>query len=425
MNDFSVDPVPLSTRPDFIKPQYGSRCFADFPETIHYLLTGDGTPSLDAEVLGPYNRQYETVIFFFLDSFGWRFFQQHKDRHPFLQRLLQNGQVTKGTSQFPSTTAAHVTAIHTGKPISQSGIYAWQYYEPKLDNVITPLLFSYAGTGRRDTLAQTGIDPTTLYPNATLYQSLEKHGVSSYVLQHREYTPSTYSDIVFRGARTVPYITFREALVTLQHLLSKDKKPLYVFLYFDKLDTICHKHGPESPQVAAEADQMLTAMEQTFDALERSQQQNTLCIVSADHGQIRVRPKETMYLNQLSALADLPKMMKRTRRGEPIVPAGGPRNMFLHIEDEHLSEAQSLLCETLSKRVTVCTTDQMIQEGYFGPLPPAQTFLDRVGNLVLLPHANEVVWWHTPHKYVIRYLGYHGGLAPEEMEIPICFYEFQ
>jgi len=151
---------------------------------------------------------------------------------------------------------------------------------------------------------------------------------------------------------------------------------------------------------------MLEAMEQTFAALERSQQQNTLCIVSADHGQIRVRPKETMYLNQLSALADLPKMMKQTKRGEPIVPAGGPRNMFLHIEDEHLAEAQAMLCESLARRVTVCTTEQMIHEGYFGPLP------------------HEVVWWHKPHKYVIRYLGYHGGLAPEEMEIPICFYEF-
>lgn len=423
MNKVPLTKIPLSERPDFVKPQYGSRCFADFPETIQYLLTGTGTPGLDAEVLGAYNQQYDTVLFFFLDSFGWRFFQEHQDKHPFLQRLLQNGQVTKGTSQFPSTTAAHVTAIHTGQQISDSGVYAWQYYEPKLDDIITPLLFSYAGTGRRDMLAQTGIDPATIYPTQTLYQALEKQGVSSYVFQHREYTPSTYSDIVFRGARAVPYITFSESLITLQHLLSKDRTPLYVFLYFDKLDTVCHKHGPESPHVAAEAEQMLEAMEQTFEALERSQK-NTLCIVSADHGQIRVQPKETLYLNQISALSDLPKMMKHTRRGEPIVPAGGPRNMFLHIEDEHLAEAYALLDETLAERVTVCSTEQMINEGFFGSTPPSQTFLDRVGNLVLLPHANETVWWYKQNKYVIHYLGYHGGLAPEEMEIPICFYAF-
>lgn len=413
----------LSSRTDFVKPAYGSHCFADFPATIRYLLTGEGTPDLASDVLGPLNRQYDSVLFFFLDSFGWRFLQDHAD-HPFVQRLMQGGQVSKGTSMFPSTTAAHVTTIHTGNHISQSGVYAWQYYEPQLDDIITPLLFSFAGTGRRDRLKPTGIDPQVLYPRDTLYQSLARSGVTSYVLQHREYTPSTYSDIVFRGARTVPYITFREALVTLEQILKKDRTPFYAFLYFDKLDTVCHKHGPESRHVAAEADQMLTAMEQLFDAMERAQQRNTLCIVTADHGQIRVQPKETLYLNQMTELVDLPKVMKRTRRGEPIVPAGGPRNMFLHIEDEHLAEAQELLAESLQGRVTVCTTEQMMSEGYFGPQAPSQTFLDRVGNVVLLPHQNETVWWHVPHKYVIKYLGYHGGLAPEEMEIPLCFYAF-
>jgi len=423
MNKTSLSATPLSERSDFVKPQYNSRCFSDFPKTIQYLLTGEGKPALDPEVLGKFDRQYDTVLFLFLDSFGWRFFQEHQESHPFLQRLLENGHVTKGTSQFPSTTAAHVTAIHTGERISDSGIYAWQYYEPKFDDIITPLLFSYAGTGRRDTLIKTGVDPQTIYPPETFYQALGKKGITSYVFQHREYTPSTYSDIVFRGARTVPYITFRESLVTLQHLLSKDRTPLYAFLYFDKFDTICHKHGPESPHVAAEAEQMLTALEQTFEKLEQSQKK-TLCIVSADHGQIRVQPKETLYLNQLSALADLPKMMQKNAAGALIVPAGGPRNMFLHIEDDHLTEAQQLLAETLAPRVTVCSTAQMIGEGFFGETKPSQTFLDRVGNLVLLPHTNETVWWYQANKYVIRYLGYHGGLAPEEMEIPICFYEF-
>lgn len=413
----------LSDQPDFVKPAYGSRCFADIPSTIRYMLTGESQPDLDQDVLGKFNRQYDVVLFFFLDSFGWRFLQDQK-AHPLVQRLMQNGKVSKGTSMFPSTTAAHVTAIHTGNHISQSGVYAWQYYEPQLDDIITPLLFSYAGTGRRDTLKPTEIDPQLLYPRDTLYHSLGLNGVLSYVLQHREYTPSTYSDIVFRGARTVPYITFREALVTLEHILKRDRKPLYSFLYFDKLDTVCHKHGPESPHVAAETEQMLTAMEQTFEALERSQQRNTLCIVAADHGQIRVQPKETLYLNQLSALADLPRMMKVNGRGDPIVPAGGPRSMFLHIEAEHMKEAQDLLTESLNGRVTVCTTEQMIREGYFGPNEPSQPFLDRVGDLVLLPHLNETVWWYVPHKYVIKYLGYHGGLAAEEMEIPLCFYEF-
>lgn len=58
---------------DFIKPLYDGHCFSDIPPTLHYLLTGTGHPGLASDVLGPYQRQFQSVILFFLDSFGWFF----------------------------------------------------------------------------------------------------------------------------------------------------------------------------------------------------------------------------------------------------------------------------------------------------------------------------------------------------------------
>jgi predicted AlkP superfamily pyrophosphatase or phosphodiesterase len=190
--------------PDFIKPRYGSHCFADLPSTLKYLLTGVGAPSLAPDVLERFEPRYETVILFFIDSFGWRYIEQYGDDYPFLRRLAQEGQISKLTSQFPSTTAAHVTTIHTGLPVGQSGAYEWQYYEPLVDAVIAPLLFSYAGTRQRDTLNATQFAPARLFPYTTFYQDLAPYGVESTIFQHREYTPSTYSDIVFQGARVMP-----------------------------------------------------------------------------------------------------------------------------------------------------------------------------------------------------------------------------
>ena len=151
--------------PDFIRPKYGERCFSDLPLLVHSLLTGQPEAISHLDSTNGLANQYDAVVFLFVDSFGWRFFERFADTHPFLQRFQQEGVVARWTSQFPSTTTAHVTAIHTGLPVSQSGMYEWTYYEPQLDALISPLLFSFAGTKYRDTLHDTGIDPALLYPS--------------------------------------------------------------------------------------------------------------------------------------------------------------------------------------------------------------------------------------------------------------------
>ncbi|MBV9126051.1 MAG: phosphodiesterase, partial [Planctomycetes bacterium] len=60
-----------------------------------------------------------------------------------------------------------------------------------------------------------------------------------------------------------------------------------------------------------------------------------------------------------------------------------------------------------------------IDQGYFGTTQPSQTFLARVGNVLILPEPNETVWWHEYSKFAMHFAGHHGGLTPAEMEIPL------
>jgi hypothetical protein len=410
--------------PDFIKPRYGSHCFADLPSTLKYLLTGVGAPSLAPDVLERFEPRYETVILFFIDSFGWRYIEQYGDDYPFLRRLAQEGQISKLTSQFPSTTAAHVTTIHTGLPVGQSGAYEWQYYEPQVDAVIAPLLFSYAGTRQRDTLNATQFAPTRLFPYTTFYQDLAPYGVESTILQHREYTPSTYSDVVFQGARVIPYNTLPEALVNLQLCLAQQHTPAYYFLYFDKIDALSHQYGPSSPQLEAELDMFLTAMDRLFDRKLRGQQSRTLFVMTADHGQIETDPKTTIYLNREARFTGLDTYLKTNRNGEMLAPAGSARDFFLYVKDEMLDEAHAFLTERLADEADVVPTEWLIDAGYFGPPPMSEFFLKRVGNLVILAHGNKTVWWYEKGKFEQRLHGIHGGLSRQEMEIPLCLYDF-
>src|SRR5687768_17288702 len=112
----------------FARPLYGSYCFSQIPQTVRYLLGAAAAPGLPLDTLGNLNSQYDHVILFLVDALGWRFIEQHAGEYPFLRRIFAEGVVSKLTSQFPSTTAAHVTTIHTGLSPAESGVYEWFYY---------------------------------------------------------------------------------------------------------------------------------------------------------------------------------------------------------------------------------------------------------------------------------------------------------
>jgi predicted AlkP superfamily pyrophosphatase or phosphodiesterase len=397
-----------------MRPLYDSYGFAQIPQTIRYCLTDSEQKGVPFGERDDLYQKYDAVVLLFVDAFGWRFFEKYHQRSPFLARAVEQGLVSKLTSQFPSTTAAHVTTIHTGLPVGESGVYEWYYYEPLLDRMIAPLLFSFAGDSERDTLASTGVAAQALYPSQTLYQELQPHGVDSVVFQHLTYAHSPYSKIVTKGARMLPYRTLPEALVNLGQLLDRQKRKAYYFLYVDTIDSICHRYGPDSPQTAAEIEAFLAIMELIFQQHRSGKQQRTLFLLTADHGQIAIDPATTIYINQ--RFPQILPYLVTNRAGQPLAPAGSSRDMFLHIKDAHLDQAQALLQQALAGRAEVYCVQELIEQGFFGTTSPSAAFMSRVGNLVILPYEHETVWWYEAGRFEQKFYGSHGGLSRDEME---------
>ncbi|MDJ0707577.1 MAG: alkaline phosphatase family protein [Leptolyngbyaceae cyanobacterium MO_188.B28] len=396
------------------KPLYESYCFSQIPQTIYSLLTGDSEVGLPVSVLEGLPDRYNQVILILVDAFGWRFFEQYVDQYEFLKHFLIDGVVSKLTTQFPSTTAAHVTTIHTGLPVEKSGVYEWFYYEPLLDSVIAPLLYSFAGDHQRDTLKQTGVSEHSLFPLQTFYQRLQHQGVQSYCFQHQAYAHSPYSNVVCNGATVVPYRTFPEALINLTEAALTSSEKAYYYLYFDGIDAIGHRYGPQSPQFEAEVGIFLLTMERLFHQILAGKLKNTLVLMTADHGQIEVSPQTTIYLNQLDR--SIESLIKTNYQGRRLVPSGSPRDMFLYIQDNHLDEACDRLSNQLADRAAVYRTETLIEQGFFGASQPASTLINRLGNLVILPHKHETVWWYEEGRFEQQNFGHHGGLSRAEME---------
>jgi predicted AlkP superfamily pyrophosphatase or phosphodiesterase len=388
----------------FIKPRYDSGGFAGLPARIREQCASG---------------KYDAVVLFLVDGFGWRFFEKFQN-DPFLKRLTSSGTVEKLTAQFPSTTAAHITTIHTGLPVGQSGVYEWFYYEPLLDRVIAPLLFSYAGDQERDTL-KGQVKAAKLYPNQTLYQELGKLSVASHVFGVRDYTPSSYSNVVMKGAKLHSFKTLPEALVNLGMLLESKTDPAYIHFYFENIDGTCHKYGPPAAQTEAEIEAFLLIMEQFFMRIFTGQKK-VLFLLTADHGASEVDPKTTIFLNTDKRFKGIERFLKTNEAGNLIVPAGSARDMFLYVKDDVLDEAQEFLSTRLAGKAEVVKSEWLMENGYFGP-GLSHKFRARVGNLVILPYRYESVWWYEKDRFEQRYYGHHGGLTPQEMEIPLITLE--
>ncbi|NEO63700.1 MAG: alkaline phosphatase family protein [Moorea sp. SIO4G2] len=396
------------------KPLYDSYCFSQIPQMIYHLLTGQGNMGLPRSVLGELPDRYDKVILIFVDAFGWRFFQDYVEQSEFLKRFVVEGVASKLTTQFPSTTAAHVTTIHSGLPVGESGVFHWFYYEPLLDDIIAPLMFSFAGDKQRGTLQTTGISEQSLFPTQTLYQKLQQYGVKSYCFQHYNYAYSPFSQAVCDGATTIPYKTIPEALVNLTEAAVAESQKSYFFLYLDIVDGIAHKYGPDSLQFQAEVSTLLLTMERLLYQNVAGKLKNTLLLITADHGQIEISPETTIYLNKLTP--SIEQFIKRNAQGKLLVPAGSCRDMVLYIQEDHLDKVYDLLTEQLADRATVCRTTTLLEQGYFGTGELSPLLLNRLGNLVILPHKYETVWWYEEERFEQHKLGAHGGLSKEEME---------
>jgi predicted AlkP superfamily pyrophosphatase or phosphodiesterase len=419
INELSLQAIEASKfSKSFVKPLYESFCFSRIPASINSLLT-EGKGGLPLSCFEGFEQRYDTVILFFLDAFGWRFFEKYID-HPFLQRFVQQGVVSKITSQFPSTTAAEVTTIHTGLEVGQSGIYEWFQYEPRLNRIIAPLPFCYAGDMTYGALNASKIPAEEFFPFKTVYQKWHEEGVFSYILHHETLCPTTYSQSLGKGAHFLSYFSLTQGLRSVEEFIQNSSKgKSYLLFYYSDIDSIGHRKGPGSQELELEILQVLDLLEEHLQKLSVKKQQKIAVLVTADHGMEEVDPKKTIYLNK--EIASLSSLLKLGADQKPLTPAGSCRDFFLHVLEGREEETLCLLTTLLKDRAEVWKTSELIKRGFFGSKAPSSRFLERVGNVVVLPYSGESVWWYEKGRFEQHFYGAHGGLSHQEVEVPFLF----
>jgi predicted AlkP superfamily pyrophosphatase or phosphodiesterase len=404
--------------PASVKPDYGGYCLSNVPSTVLSLLgVNPGRRTLPKDALGAAETTgVENVVLMLFDGLGNRELSRQTGRG-FFGSLATGGNVRPITTVFPSTTAAALTTVSTGLTPQEHGLPEWFVYMDELDQVIITLPFARVGEQGRDTLVG-HIHPRFLFDGSTIFERLKKEGVGSLSLTNGALAYTAYSKVSRKGSEVLPYASASDLAVSLRRRLERARGRNLFYVYWSYIDTIEHIYGPNTPESELEASLISHAFQEGFvSKLGREAAKKTLVIATADHGQINVTPKDTVYMNRYRKL---PSFLARGPSGRVIPPWGSARDAYLRIDEEKLDEAKEYLEGKLEGIASVMTTKDAIEEGLFGVNKPTRKFRRRVGNLMVLPHGKKTAWYRYRKGDSLGLKGHHGGLTKDEMTIPLA-----
>ncbi len=339
----------------------------------------------------------EHLIFLLLDGLGDSLLESYGNpKGPLCRHRI--GQLH---SVFPSTTSAAISTIMTARAPAEHGILAWHIHLNEREDIYTTLLGKY-----RNNSSKRPPSARDLYHAQPMLRAVRQR---CQVVQPRFLINSPFTDRHLGNAKITGVDNLKQLFGHLRHTVQQSG-PSYTYAYWPSLDSIGHKCGAGSAEWRQSLREIELALE---DFLNKSDSARHRVVVTADHGMInaignRVQPFE---LNK-----DLLSCLETPMAGEP-------RSMFCNVNPKQLDAFDSLCDERYSKQLRNVSTEQLFESGLFGPRTDQKavpdSILKRAGNRVLLLE-DKLAWTDTlPHESPAQMVGVHGGLHPEEVQVPL------
>lgn len=384
------------------------RSLVNVPATVLEIFGRDPPhPPLPAAAL-PNLRGIKKVVLLVLDALGWEGLQPLlEDKSLILSRLADERGPFPLTSVFPATTAAALATLATGLPPAEHGLLGFRLFLREFGLVANMLHLSPEGFRRPDVLLELGLEPRKFFPAETIYERLAPK-VRSFALLKLAFIKSGLSHLLHRGARARPIINSSDLSVQMRKLLEQDREgPLFICAYWDAIDGIGHLYGPSKEELQAELRQLSFSLEhEFFDKLSSQAARDTLLLITADHGLVEVRREEMFSITR----------HPRLRQSLLLPPTGDFRATYLHLRQGERGPIKRYL-KRYSDRLTVIDSEEALAAGLFGPSKAiSDEWRPRLGDLILLARGRGFIFYPYDD-FILK--GYHGGLAPQEMLVPL------
>jgi predicted AlkP superfamily pyrophosphatase or phosphodiesterase len=399
-----------------ILPRYGDLSILNLPATLcRWLGVPEfGAPSLASDVLVALNgvtSNVDRVVLVLVDALSHQRLRDWMDggSAPEWKWLLEEGYLIPLTSIVPSTTSAALTSLWTGRSASEHGCVGYELWLKEygvVANMITHSAFSYRGDPGG--LERADFSPEAFMSAPTLGPHLHSHGVDAHAFQPNRIAHSGLSRMFLRDVDIHGFVSPTDLWIGVRELLeSHQGRKLYVWAYWDAVDTLSHLNGPESGRSRAEFAHFSQAMMRFFlEPLSPAARRGTLLVLLADHGQLATQ-KDPFY-----DVGNHPQLVRRLH----LQPTGENRLAYLFVRPGQTEAVREYIERTWPNQFTVLHSAYAIDAGLFGSGETHPRLLDRLGDLIVVARE-KAYWWWAPYENPI--IGRHGGLSLEEMVVPL------
>jgi hypothetical protein len=406
----------LSASDNFIHPQYAGGSILNVPGSVCNWLGAPllGAPALDPAITAGLAAQYKRVVLLLVDALALHRLRAWMEEPQFevWKRLAERGRLNALTSVTPSTTCAALTSLWTARSPAEHGTVGYELWLREYGLVANMILHAPFNFERSDTsigsLAAAGFDPATALSLPTLGTHLAASGVRSYALQDAEIINSGLSTMFFPDVKRVPFDSPASGWSQLRSLIeTRSNESAFYWFYWDLLDTLSHKVGPESAEVKAEFAAFTRGFETgLLKPLNRQLAAETLFVMIADHGQVQTE-KDAYY--------DLRNHPNLTRRLH-MLPTGENRLAFLYVRPGQIEAVREYIERTWPNQFIILESAYALEIGLFGPQPHSERSLERMGDLTVIAKGSAYWWWAKRENPLY---GRHGGLTEHEMAVPL------
>lgn len=340
----------------------------------------------------------KNVILMVVDGIGYNYISSKPELVCLNQHLIGSMD-----SVFPTSTAAAIPSFLSGVSPTEHGVFGWFQWLPEVGILAKSLPFR-SRTGNMD-LRAAGVRIEDCFDFPSFFEDIT---IKSYSHAPDFITDEPFNIYATRGSERVSYDTQESMLAKLASACQRDTRQQYHYVYYPFFDSSCHAHGLHSDRALQEAlsiDALVARLKQDIC------DEQTLVILTADHGMLDIPVDKQLCMSDYPALAAL---MSKPLSGEP-------RVSYCSVASEHKKRFETLFDEILGEFGNLIEPRQLVENSWYGP----ENIWNGLGiqrslcDYVIIMKDNYTLVDQVAGESQHQFIGMHGGVTQDEMQVPL------